>query len=86
MVVVKKVPVPHMLEIGLKRAGLTKERQKCHKTNIERFRGFYGCSPESAREMYHDIQTRAPVGRTITRPNIDHFLMALFWLFGYNTE
>jgi len=81
---VKKISVPHMLELGLDYAGFPKERQRNEKKNLERFRGFYGASPETLCVIYHDIQKKAPKEHRIKKPNVKYFLMTFYWFFEHD--
>ena len=46
----------HWCELGLEFVGLDTRRQKCHKTNLERFVTHFGASPETHSLIFNDLQ------------------------------
>ena len=73
------------LSLGLEAVGFSPQRQNiCHKTNIERFRSHYGCTPKMIADVLVDIQTRIPVASRVgKRPDVTYFLMAFNFLRTY---
>jgi hypothetical protein len=66
---------------GLEMIGVSPHRQQktCAATNMARFRSSFSCCPDACRQLFHDL-------RSLVRPNIMYFLLALFWMTTYETE
>lgn len=71
--------------IGLELAGFTRARQErtIQRTNRERFRSWYGISPQACSALFEDLQA-APA--RVAKANCRFFLMALNWLKNYRSE
>jgi hypothetical protein len=76
------------LQLGLFLAGFDEGRQQRTraKTNLRRFHGHYGVSPETCAAVFRDLQTAAIPAARIYRPNPAYLMMALDWLKTYKTE
>ena len=73
-------------ELGLQFVGFDKRRQKCHKTNLERFVSHFGASPEAHSLIFNDLQrTDIPEARTL-KPDPLSLLIATHWLKTYPKE
>jgi hypothetical protein len=77
-----------MQSLGLDLAGFGFGRQArtCAETNIVRFHGSYGASPEAYTAVFLDLQTTQIVKARIERPDPRNFLICLNWLKTYKTE
>jgi hypothetical protein len=74
--------------LGLSLAGFNEYRQKSSNTatNLERFRGSYGASPETCAAVFEDLQTTNIADAHMTKPNPRDFLMTFNWMKTYKTE
>jgi hypothetical protein len=79
-----------ILRKGLKYAGFSHRRQANVglKTNLERFKSFYGSHPVVYSIILEDLQvTDNPAARIILdKRTLKHFLLAVHWLRCYRTE
>jgi hypothetical protein len=72
-----------MLSIGLLLVGFHFSRQDVsHTLNVDRFRSFYGISPEAMLQMYRDLIEHSKENGI----NVSKFFMAMNWLRLYDTE
>jgi hypothetical protein len=74
------------LELGLQFVGFDKSRQKCHKTNRERFVTHFGASPETHSLIFHDLQITDISEARISKPDPLSLLIATHWLKTYPKE
>jgi hypothetical protein len=77
-----------ILGLGLHFAGFEVHRYQrtCLATNLQRFRGHFGVSPEALSAIFTDLQTTNIVEAHIDNPNPSHFLTAINWLRAYKIE
>jgi hypothetical protein len=79
-----------MLRKGLKYAGFSHRRQANVglKTNVGRFKSFYGSTPAVYTVILEDLQaTENPSAQIILgKHTLKHFLLAMHWLRTYKTE
>ena len=73
------------LIVGFKRQRIRRARRK---TNVERFKGFFGASPAVYAEVWEDLQKTDVVEARVPPQdrNAKHFLMAMHHLKRYPTE
>jgi hypothetical protein len=74
------------LELGLEFVGFDKSRQKCHKTNRERFATHFGASPETHSLIFRDLQTKDIPEAGTPNPDPLSLLLATHWLKTYPKE
>ena len=78
------------MKIGLKLVGFKRQRirRARTKTNVERFKGFFGASPAVYAEVWEDLQKTDVVEARVPPQdrNVKHFLMAMHHLKRYPTE
>jgi hypothetical protein len=68
---------------GLRLAGHPqKNLENATKLDHHRFRAAYGIGPNACKSVFEDIKTK----RLVTKPNMEHFFVALSWLKQYPTE
>jgi hypothetical protein len=73
-------------ELGLEFVGFDTRRQKCHKTNLERFVTHFGASPETHSLIFSDLQrTDIPEAR-ILKPDPLSLPIETHWLKTYPKE
>lgn len=70
----------YIQEFGLNCVGFEGRQNVSDKTNLVRFRGFYGIGPAAVAALYKALQKKDGVP-----PNLRHFLMTLYWLKSYDT-
>jgi hypothetical protein len=79
-----------IMKIGLKLVGFKRQRirRARRKTNVERFKGFFGASPAVYAEVWEDLQKTDVVEARVPPQdrNAKHFLMAMHHLKRYPTE
>lgn len=79
-----------IMRIGLDLAGFSLRRQSrvMRKTNVERFKSFYGAEARVYAQIWEDLQTTNIPAANIgsVKPDIESFLMAVNFLKEYPTE
>jgi hypothetical protein len=80
-------PADRLLDTGLKIAGYTGEQiaKVCNETNLERFRTFYGTSPQPASMLWEDLKTVDTGEAKIEKLDVMYFLMTIYWMRTYQT-
>jgi hypothetical protein len=75
-------------QYGLSLAGFDERKQErsCAVTNLRRFHGHYGVSPETCAAVFEDLQTTETPAAWINKPNTSYMMMALNWIKTYKTE
>lgn len=76
------------LRLDLRIAGFTDARIGACKseTNVERFRTWYGVSPEACAEIFQDLQMTMNLVARIENAKALDMLMTLNWLMNYRKE
>jgi hypothetical protein len=79
------VTADEFMVLGLKFAG--HPRVKSLLTNLRRFKGWYGASPETCAQIFSDLKT-TDINEARIKDNEDpsRFLMAMHFLRAYRTE
>ena len=88
---VRHVVTPERIQyLGLKLVGYKSKRLKksTSKVNYSRFKAFFGLSPVSAAEIYHDMQTTDIEDAKVEGSRIDlrNLFIGLHYLWKYPTE
>jgi hypothetical protein len=90
MVNVTSIEVPEhvMLNVGLDFIGFDSNHIATTKNSkkIEYFCSFYGASPATCSNIFRDIQVLDIGVAKIQEVKVKYFLMALWWLYRYQTE
>jgi hypothetical protein len=76
-----------MLYLGLISAGCyMSTRRNKEEINVEAFRKIYGVQPETASEVFNDIQTEVVGISRVEKPVTSMFFMTIYWPRSYEKE
>ena len=80
--------VNEMMQKGLELSGfaLCRQQKVDPKTNLRRFKAYYGSAPIVYAQIWEDLQTTDIPEASISDENIDSFLMTMHFLKCYPTE